>query len=299
MKLYAPSYYKDFKCIADKCRHSCCVGWEIDIDKSTLDKYRGAMDGRAAEIISSVELLDTPHFKLVGERCPHLDKKGLCRIITELGEDYIPLICREHPRFYNTSGERVEVGLGLSCEEALRIVLSSDAYDDIIPIDMDPCQEKCEKASEPAIRRRVFSILKDREMPYSDRLFAIYKELREPLKRATDEEWRDAFSNLEYLNEENRDLFSSFKSDISENESNTDILERFLAYLVYRHCHSGLLPHEEIASLGFALLLERLIASVACAKGLLREEIIDLARVISLEIEYSEDNTEELKLNFY
>ena len=39
MKLYAPSYYKKFKCIADKCEHSCCIGWEIDIDEETLEKY--------------------------------------------------------------------------------------------------------------------------------------------------------------------------------------------------------------------------------------------------------------------
>ena len=36
MKLFAPEYYKQFKCIADKCTHSCCIGWEIDIDEEAL-----------------------------------------------------------------------------------------------------------------------------------------------------------------------------------------------------------------------------------------------------------------------
>ena len=40
MKLFAPEYYKDFVCIADRCKHSCCVGWEIDVDKDTLEKYK-------------------------------------------------------------------------------------------------------------------------------------------------------------------------------------------------------------------------------------------------------------------
>ena len=40
MKLFAPKYYGSFKCIADKCEHSCCIGWEIDIDDTTLKKYR-------------------------------------------------------------------------------------------------------------------------------------------------------------------------------------------------------------------------------------------------------------------
>ena len=52
MKLYAPAYYKNFKCIADKCEHSCCVGWEIDIDKETLDKYVHTGDNGLSIILS-------------------------------------------------------------------------------------------------------------------------------------------------------------------------------------------------------------------------------------------------------
>ena len=40
MKLYAPEYYKKFRCIADRCEHSCCNGWEIDIDSATLARYK-------------------------------------------------------------------------------------------------------------------------------------------------------------------------------------------------------------------------------------------------------------------
>ena len=39
MKLIAPDYYPRFRCIADRCRHSCCVGWEIDVDEESLEKY--------------------------------------------------------------------------------------------------------------------------------------------------------------------------------------------------------------------------------------------------------------------
>ena len=48
MKIFAPSYYKTFKCIADKCRHSCCIGWDVYIDDETLEKY-SAMDGALGE----------------------------------------------------------------------------------------------------------------------------------------------------------------------------------------------------------------------------------------------------------
>jgi hypothetical protein len=48
MKLVAPDYYEKFKCIADKCKHSCCIGWEIDIDEDTMDLYE-SIDGEFGE----------------------------------------------------------------------------------------------------------------------------------------------------------------------------------------------------------------------------------------------------------
>ena len=128
MKLYAPKYYKNFKCIADKCEHSCCVGWEIDVDKDTLEKYKKLESGYGAAIRGSISTEDTPHFKLsADDRCPHLDERGLCKIILSVGEDYLCDICREHPRFYNYTSV-AEVGIGMSCMEAARIILSSPDY---------------------------------------------------------------------------------------------------------------------------------------------------------------------------
>ena len=39
MKLRVPDYYSEFSCIADKCKDSCCIGWEIDIDEDTHEYY--------------------------------------------------------------------------------------------------------------------------------------------------------------------------------------------------------------------------------------------------------------------
>ena len=134
MKLYAPKYYTDFKCIADRCTHSCCIGWEIDIDPVTAQKYSTLKQAYADTVRASIEHGDTPHFKLEAhDRCPHLNSKNLCNIILSLGEDCLCDICREHPRFYNDSSLGREVGLGIACEEACRIVLSSDDYS-LIPV---------------------------------------------------------------------------------------------------------------------------------------------------------------------
>ena len=55
MNVIVPDYYKDFECIADRCRHSCCKGWEIDIDDVTLSHYesiKGDFGKRLKENIS-------------------------------------------------------------------------------------------------------------------------------------------------------------------------------------------------------------------------------------------------------
>ena len=35
-KIY-PRYFEEFKCIGGKCEDSCCIGWNIDIDKITFN----------------------------------------------------------------------------------------------------------------------------------------------------------------------------------------------------------------------------------------------------------------------
>lgn len=39
MKTVVPSYYKDFRCIAGDCRHTCCVGWEIGVDEDSAARF--------------------------------------------------------------------------------------------------------------------------------------------------------------------------------------------------------------------------------------------------------------------
>ena len=95
MIVYYPIYYKQFKCIADKCKHSCCVGWEIGLDQGTASKY-SALDNDFGKEIRSHVSSEGSVIRLCDDgRCPFLDNSGLCRIISSLGEGYISEICRE------------------------------------------------------------------------------------------------------------------------------------------------------------------------------------------------------------
>jgi lysine-N-methylase len=170
MKLYAPHYYQSFRCIADACEHSCCIGWEIDIDGETLEKYTTLKNGYRVAITESISMEDTPHFRLLAhDRCPHLDERGLCRIIANVGEDYLCDICREHPRFYNYT-DVAEVGLGISCREAARIVLSSQNYDvfeEVGEISAEECIVEYDARSE---RSKVYAILRDKKLDYKSKI---------------------------------------------------------------------------------------------------------------------------------
>ena len=40
MEEYELNYYPKFKCTAEKCKHTCCAGWVINIDKESLSAYK-------------------------------------------------------------------------------------------------------------------------------------------------------------------------------------------------------------------------------------------------------------------
>ena len=126
MKMIAPTWVTDFHCIADQCRHSCCVGWEIDIDKESVSRYL-RMSGDIGERLRRALVKSDGgwHFRMGRDgRCAMLEENGLCGLILSRGEGALCDICREHPRYYHEYTGRVEMGIGLCCEEAARLQLT-------------------------------------------------------------------------------------------------------------------------------------------------------------------------------
>ncbi len=300
MKLYAPTYYKNFSCIADNCRHSCCIGWEIDIDDTTMQVYDALTEGYGQKIRDSIDAEGTPHFRLcANERCPHLDEHGLCNIITHLGEGYLCHICREHPRFYNDTNVGKEVGLGMACEEACRLILSSEDYAEMVEI--GTVDGEIEEIAFDALlhRARVYAILADDALPYVERLRLIADAYGVSLSIKSDHAWQALLASLEYLNETHKALFSVYSSDLSTPEALEKYLERALAYFIYRHGTEAWDEDDFREAVGFSLFCERLIASVAKAEGANDlTGLVEVARVVSEELEYSEENTGAVKFAF-
>ena len=123
-----PLFADAFACKAGKCQHSCCRGWEIDIDENTLSRYRqltGPWRERMDAAICEDE--EGAHFRLTpGNACPFLRADGLCNLILAFGEDFLCDICALHPRFYELICQFELFGLGLSCEAVCELLLSEN-----------------------------------------------------------------------------------------------------------------------------------------------------------------------------
>lgn len=120
--------YEAFQCKADKCHHSCCKKWEIDIDEYTADIYLNMTGAFGEQLRNNMESDgQNYHFRLTSdENCPFLQENGLCRLILEIGEENLCDICASHPRFFVMAGDVELGGIGLSCEKGCELLLADD-----------------------------------------------------------------------------------------------------------------------------------------------------------------------------
>lgn len=128
-----PMYFEDFKCIGGKCEDSCCIGWNIDIDKVTFKRYFKVQNPEMKRMFQknvqnnercSSEDINYGIVKLKKDnRCPFLDEENYCVIHSNLGEDYLSNVCTCFPRVTNKIDESYEMSLDVACPEAARLIL--------------------------------------------------------------------------------------------------------------------------------------------------------------------------------
>ena len=305
MKIFAPEYYGEFKCIADKCKNSCCIGWEIDIDKASLERYdsiEGDFGKRLERCICRNE--GETHFILSdGERCPFLNENNLCDIFIELGEDSLCDICTDHPRFRNFYDSRTEIGMGLCCEAATELVLEWDKPFSLVEIDDDEETEGFDETEDVffALREKVFEIISDESVSVDKCAERLAEAFGAELPQKSFEEWVDVFLDLEILDEEWINILKRAKfckepdSGIFESERGSNMEKQLLLYFIYRHTADGMYDGTFVARLAFAVLSVCMIKNL-CAVSEKRdfETFKDIARRYSAEIEYCEENVERL-----
>ena len=178
MKLLYPDYYPSFHCLATACRDNCCLGWEIDIDPATYANYMSQPGAFGEKLRANIQSEPIPHFRLCGqeERCPFLNAQNLCEIHIHLGEQALCRICSMHPRFVEQFGDFAEIGLGLACEAAARLILGyhqpmrliasegEAPFEEQLPFDPMLCSAVFH------VRENLFSLLQQRSLSVNHRL---------------------------------------------------------------------------------------------------------------------------------
>ena len=294
MKTVMPDSCLNFACIAGDCRHSCCVGWEIDIDDASLARYRTVPGAMGQRLQSAMEVADgAAHFRLTKEeRCPFLNQDGLCDMILELGKDSLCQICADHPRFVNEFVGRVEIGFGLCCEAAGRLILGSQEPLRLITASDDGVREAPddEEAALLRLRDALIARAQDRSLSFAARLSDLAQRCRYPERPWR--EWRAFLLSLERLDDAWADALATLPDEPPALPEGWDIpFEQLTVYLLFRHLPGALEDGDVTGRLRFCVLVARLLGTLLAARdtpGL--EDFVELCRLYSSEIEYSDEN---------
>lgn len=127
-----PVYYRNFHCLAQDCRDTCCQNWAITFDKKDYLRLR-RLDVPPAmrELIEKVvrrerkgehDGMQYGKFELdpQSRRCPLQTPEGLCSLQLACGHEALPLVCTSYPRKVGYSTAAKEYSLSPSCEGVLQ-----------------------------------------------------------------------------------------------------------------------------------------------------------------------------------
>lgn len=298
MKQIVPDYYHRFTCMGGKCPHNCCIGWEIDIDDTTLARYGAVTGPLGQKLRRNIALDGCAHFLLDSrERCPFLNGDNLCQLIIELSRDSLCQICSDHPRFYNQWPDRTEAGLGLCCPAAAELILRQKAPVALMAEETDGENSNTdpESAALLSYRDRLFACLQNRTLPMEMRLARILALSGSTLPARTLQQWADIYRPLERMDaawdlQLDRLARGDTVSHLPSEEDFETALEQLAVYFLYRHLFGALEDGRITERVLFVAHTVQLLSSLSGNIA----ELIELSRLYSAEIEYSEENLDAI-----
>ena len=249
IKMRYPIYLKEFKCIGGECEDSCCIGWDVDIDKFTFQQYESVSDSDMKNILESnliknkrcqFDEIDFAKVKLgENKRCPFLKCDNYCVIHSNLGEEYLSNVCTSFPRVTNKIDGIYEMSLAVACPEAARILLLKKDGIEFSESDEDlgkhiVSSEVNTKLSEEAylpveflkeIRETSIKIMKNRKFSLDKRLYI----LGEFINALEDEYEYNYHNTLSFIREYDID---TIKDSYEENSMNYIIQVDFFKKLL-------------------------------------------------------------------
>ena len=275
--------YREFRCKADKCKHSCCKGWEIDIDEDTLEFYKGLDTELGNEIMQNIQEGEDTFFRLTSdERCPFLKDNGLCKIIEELGEDGLCDICRLHPRFFEDINDYSLAGVGLSCEKATELLFEKTSLAFII--------------SDNEKKIGFTELLKLLDIDIPEDYLKLSKVIPDYLEESKIESILDKFFNTEPIDDNWKNEVLLIKSDYKDllDESIVKNLEIKKYEVIYQYILFRQL--EQIEKYGTKRIIDYAVYSIIFIMlyAIIFHDETEAVRRWSEQIEYNEDNIDYL-----
>jgi len=295
MNRYAPDYFFEFACIKGDCRHSCCIGWEIDIDADSLAYYQSVPGELGRQLRENISMEGDAHFRLRdNERCPFLNGEGLCDLIIGLGPEALCQICDDHPRFRNYISDREEIGLGLCCEAAGRLILTHREAVQLIQLEDDGAGELVDPDEEAllALRDRLIRLFQDRSKSIDNRLRSLLEAAELPDFQPDPGHWCGFLAGLEHMDPAWPGLLHSLRAEQLRTLPGFDVpFEQLMVYLLYRHLSGATEDGDLQGRIAYCVLIWQLLRSLlALTKVPEMDDLIELCRLYSSEIEYSDEN---------
>ena len=146
-------------------------------------------------------------------------------------------------------------------------------------------------------RDALFAIAQQRKLPLDVRMRNLLCEAKASMPVKSNCEWAAFYASLERMDSSfDRVIEKMGELSFADCEGQEDelLFEQLLVYFLYRHY----IPENGSAAVAFSVHATRLLREIALNGGLSFEETVDLCRLYSSEIEYSEENTEKLMLLF-
>lgn len=226
------SNYDKFKCTADKCKFTCCEGWDVSIDTDTYNKWKKEND-KSNHILNNVKIKkcgsETEYFinKQTNETCPFLDKQGLCEMVKKHGEEFLSLTCHMFPRIENIFEDRKELSLSCACSEVVELI--SSLTEKINITSENNANLKC-NLLELKIRETVISIVQQENFSLEDKLIISFQILLTILENENSNEddlleELKKYNNREYIQEH---INMYHQIDLNINDSLEEINNLFL-----------------------------------------------------------------------
>ncbi len=138
--VYVPEWLLNFRCSGGLCEHTCCQGWNINVDEKHAQMYLQFSDSCFQPIIHTL-MKKTPvlrkHKKSNQEylfhlpdmpdgKCPLMNQQGLCSLQIKFGPNALCNTCFFFPRLMWQIDNNYSMSCSLSCPEVLKLAIKPE-----------------------------------------------------------------------------------------------------------------------------------------------------------------------------